>query len=83
MTGTSERANRQLMRIAAGAEGKDPRIAAIWSLGQLGLQESFMLLVHHGENPSAVYARQGSSDPGLAQRKPAMKRQETARQTGI
>lgn len=40
-----ESANRQLMRIAAGADDdKNLRIAAIWSLGQLGLEESFMLL---------------------------------------
>lgn len=39
-----DRANRQLMRIAEGAEDKDLRIAAIWSLGQIGHEMSFLLL---------------------------------------
>lgn len=39
-----ESANRQLMRVAEHAEDKNLRIAAIWSIGQIGLEESFMLL---------------------------------------
>ncbi len=39
-----ERANRQLMRIAADPTDKELRMAAIWSLGQLGLEESFETL---------------------------------------
>lgn len=41
---TLESANRQLMRLARGAEDKDLRMAAIWSIGQIGLEESFELL---------------------------------------
>jgi HEAT repeat protein len=39
-----ESANRQLMRIAKSAEDKDLRMAAIWSLGQIGHEMSFELL---------------------------------------
>lgn len=39
-----DRANRQLMRIAEGAEDKDLRIAAIRSLGQIGHEMAFPLL---------------------------------------
>ena len=36
-------------------------------------------LVHDGVNPSSVYARQGSPDPDLARREPAMKRPKTTK----
>lgn len=39
-----DRANRQLMRIAEGAEDKALRIAAIWSLGEIGHEMAFALL---------------------------------------
>ncbi|MFQ5855641.1 MAG: HEAT repeat domain-containing protein [Anaerolineae bacterium] len=39
-----ERANRYLMHLAEGADDKDLRIAAIWSLGQIGHEMSFLLL---------------------------------------
>ena len=39
-------------------------------------------LVRDGAHSSSVHARQGSPDPGLTRRKSAMKRQETALQTG-
>ena len=35
--------------------------------------------MHDGVNPSSVHARQGSLDPSLARREPAMKRPETTR----
>ncbi|MFQ5594605.1 MAG: HEAT repeat domain-containing protein [Anaerolineae bacterium] len=39
-----DRANRQLMRIAEADEDKDLRLTAIWSLGEIGHEMTFLLL---------------------------------------